>query len=180
MAGEVLTHALAFSKAEVTKAMSWVTLLKSLRSPTNAVIFRLAAAPKLSPATPQTPPARLIEVTGHSGSLSNEQFEIEETGLTVGTGVFHEQLRNFFRAHGMWMSPAEWVDELLRFLPQIMYTGGDAGIPAALLDTHIGVFYKLPSGQRADITVRQFIAEIESRWASIQADFIAAKAGLPA
>jgi hypothetical protein len=100
--------------------------------------------------------------------------------LTEGTNYFHNALRAFFQQNATSMTPAAWVDALLAYLPQILYTGEDLGIPEAVWNEPIGVFVTLPSGVTVgDMTVRQFADFARARWVEIQVDFQQAKKGLP-
>ncbi|MGH3360823.1 MAG: hypothetical protein ACRDOM_00060, partial [Nocardioides sp.] len=60
------------------------------------------------------------------------------------------------------------------------YTGDVSGLPPEVLAEPIGVFVTLPSGvPGGDLTVEQFAEYAAARWREIQADFQAAKEGLP-
>jgi hypothetical protein len=189
------------SRGDTVSAVGWVRLLGSLRSPTNAVIFRLS----LTPVTVIRGPGDVTErqlpsVTAHAGAASYDPAgeRIQPTfraegltrdgtlrrgrggGLTTGTGYFHEALRTFFRDNARSMTPSAWVDALLAHLPDIMYTGDVTGLPPDVLAEPIGVFVTLPSGVASgDLTVGEFAEYAAARWREIQQDFRDAKQGLP-
>jgi len=189
------------SRGDTVSAIGWVRLLGSLRSPTNSVIFRLRFTSVSVVRGPGDVTERqLPSVTAHAGAASYDPAgeRIQPTfraegltrdgnlrrgrggGLTQGTGSFHEALRTFFRQNAPSMTPAAWVDALLAHLPDIMYTGDVSGLSAETLAEPIGVFVTLPSGVPAgDLTVGEFAEYAAARWREIQADFQAAKQGLP-
>jgi hypothetical protein len=205
---QVLAHAADLqARGDVTNAVGWVRLLGSLRSPTNSVIFRLRVIPVIVIRAPGTVEERgLAAVSGHAGALSYYPYSADSPGhrervsagysarlgrdgqlrltsfraLTEGTNNFHRALRSFFEQRAASMTPGAWVDALLAYLPQILYTGEDLGVPEAVWNEPVGVFVTLPSGvSSGDMTVRQFADFARARWAEIQLDFQQAKEGLP-
>jgi hypothetical protein len=80
------------------------------------------------------------------------------------------------------MKPAAWVDALLAYLPQIMYTGDVTGLSSDDLEERMNMFVTgpLPSDvTNGNMTVGQFADYAASRWHQIQSDFQNAKSGLP-
>lgn len=175
---EVLHHAVETSRQDLRQALGWISLLESLRSPTNGILWRITRDPILVQGGPVEEGTQ-IGAQGHVASLSLERFRLVQDGLTTGTGDFHGALRTFFRQN-RGLEPAAWVDALLAHLPSIMWTGSNIAIPGELRSRPIGVFYAMPSGVFApDLTVAQVQAEQQARWEEIRAAFLAAKAGIP-
>ncbi|MGX4687648.1 phage tail protein [Streptomyces sp. JNUCC 63] len=175
---EVLQHAVEAGREDLRKGLGWISLLESLRSPTNGVLWKIVRPPVIVPGEKaQEGPG--IEPQGHVAALSRERYTLVQDGLTVGTGQFHDALRAFFRQNRS-MDPAAWVDALLAHLPTIMWTGSNIPIPVELRNRPIGAFYAMPSGlYAADLTVAQVQAEVQERFEKqIKAAFLAAKAGI--
>ncbi|MEV0170646.1 hypothetical protein AB0I00_05900 [Streptomyces sp. NPDC050803] len=178
IADEVLQHAFETGREDLKKGLGWISLLQTLRSPTNGVLWQIVRDPVVVPGEkPQQ--GRVLDPHGHVAALSRDRFTLVQDGLTVGTGQFHDALRDFFRKNRS-MDPAAWVDALLAHLPTIMWTGSNTPLPAELLNQPIGVFFAMPSGLYApDLTVAQVQAEVQERFErQIVAAFRAAKAGI--
>ncbi len=175
---EVLQHAVETGRDDLRKAMGWIDLLATLRSPTNAVLWRILSDPVVAEGAPPEGPQVMPQ--GHVAALSLDRYTLVQNGLTVGTGTFHDALRDFFRTHRS-MDPAAWVDALLAHLPSIMWTGTNVPIPHELRNRPVGVFYRMSSSGLyvPDLTVAQIQAEQQARWEhDIVASFRAAKAGI--
>jgi hypothetical protein len=177
IAYEVLQRAVVAEREELRKGLGWISLLENLRSPTNAVLWKIVSDPVVLPGTTSQEGPR-PEARGHVSALSLDRYTLVQDGLTVGTGEFHKALREFF-LENQWMDPAAWVDALLAFLPTIMWTGSDLPIPVELRHRSIGVFYPMPSGLFVPgLTVAQVQAEQQARWEEIEAVFLRAKAAI--
>lgn len=174
---EVLDHAVTVGRDDLRRGMGWISLIQSLRTPTDSILWRITRDPVIVPGGPVEEGTQ-VAPAGHVSTLSLDRYTLVQDGLTVGTGEFHDALRDFFRANRS-MDPASWVDALLAHLPSIMWTGGNVIIPLELRNRPIGVFYSMPAGFTPDLTVAQVTAEQQQRWERIQAAFRAAKAALP-
>jgi hypothetical protein len=196
---EVLSRYLLTTEG-LKSASGWISLLETLRSPTDAVIFKLRVIPVTVIRAPgQVEERGLSQPTGHPGSLVYHPVtgrvsmgysaspgrggQVSLTrfgGLAEGTNHLHNALRAFFRQHAPSMTPAAWVDALLAYLPQILYTGDNPAPPESVWEEPIGVFVTLPSGVTVGgMKVRQFADFASERWAEIKIDFQQAKKGLP-
>jgi hypothetical protein len=173
---EVLHHAVEAGLEDQRRALGWITLLETLRTPTAGLLWKIVRDPVIVPGVPKE--GQQIAPRGHVAALSLERYKLVQDGLTEGTGHFHDALRTFFWQHRS-MDPAVWVDALLAHLPSIMWTGSSVPIPTELRNRPIGVFYAMPSGVFApDLTVAQVQEEAQRRWDEIVAAFQAAKAGI--
>jgi hypothetical protein len=182
------------------QAAGWVSLLETLRSPTDSVIFRLRVVPVTVIRRPgDVTETGLADPQGHAGGIVRHPvsgrtaatYSAEGTrsggvrvttygGITTGTNHFHNALRAFFTQNASALTPSQWVDALLSYLPDILYTGDVTGLPSDVLAEPIGVFVTLPSGVvTGDMTVAEFAEFAAARWREIQFDFQAAKTGLP-
>jgi hypothetical protein len=188
--GSVLTRVLATSAGPRTAAR-WVSLLENLRSSTDAVIFSIRVIPVTIVRRPGVvEESGLLQVRSHAGSTAFDSggrrtqptFHSAGPGspaLTTGTTAFHDALRAFYVANAS-MDAAAWVDALLDHLRTLMYHGEDIGVPAAILDQPLGLYYTPPGGERrGDRTVRQFLQDAALRWGEIESNFNQAKARLP-
>ncbi len=174
---DVLDHAVTVGRDDLRRGMGWLSLIESLRTPTDGILWRITRDPIIVPGGPveegpQAAPA------GHVASLSLDRYTLVQDGLTVGTGNFHDALRLFFQQYKS-MAPADWVDALLAHLPTIMWTGSNVVIPPELLNRPINVFYSMPGGFTGGLTVANVREEQQRRWEQIQTAFRAAKANLP-
>ncbi len=181
-------------------ASGWISLLETLRSPTDAVIFKLRVIQVTDIRAPgQVEERGIPQPTAHPGSLvyhpatgrvsggysaslgRGGQVSLTRfSGLASGTNHFHDALRAFFRQNAPSMAPAAWVDALLAYLPDILYTGDNPPPPEPAWEEPIGVFVTLPSGATTGkLTVREFADFAKARWAEIQLDFQRARNGIP-
>jgi hypothetical protein len=195
------------SQGDTLGAVGWVRLLGSLRSPTNAVIFKLRFLPVTVIRAPGDVAERQIpDAKAHAGAayFDPDRQRIQSTfraeglvtrgrrrgelkrgvggGITEGTSTFHDALEKFFTDNAASMKPAAWVDALLAYLPQIMYTGDVTGLSSDDLEERMNMFVTgpLPSDvTNGNMTVGQFADYAASRWHQIQSDFQNAKSGLP-
>jgi hypothetical protein len=173
---EVLHHAVEAGREDLRRGMGWIALLEHLRTPTSGVLWQIVRDPVVERGE-RSDQGRIIDPQAHVAALSRERYRLVQGGLTVGSGEFHDALRDFFRQNRD-MDPAAWVDALLAHLPTIMWTGSNVDIPLELRNRPIGVFYAMPSGFRGDLTVGQVMAEQQRRWEAVVTAFRRAKAGI--
>jgi len=176
--GEVLDHAVTVGRDDLRKALGWISLLATLRTPTIGVLWQIIQHPVIVPGAPAPTEGPTARPLGHVAALSLDPYRLVQDGLTVGTGEFHDALRNFFRANRS-LDPAAWVDALLAHLPTIMWTGSNVPIPLELRNRQIGVFYAASPGVFAPgLTVAQVMEEQQRRWEQIVTAFRAAKSNI--
>jgi hypothetical protein len=176
--GELLDHAVMIGRDDVRRALGWISLLSTLRTPTIGVLWQILRHPVIVPGRPAPTEGPIIDPGGHVGALSIDPYKLNATGVTTGTKEFHDELRTFFRANRS-LDPAAWVDALLAHLPTIMWTGSNVPIPLELRNREIGVFYAAQPGIFVPgMTVADVMEEQQRRWAQIVAAFLAAKANI--
>ncbi len=189
LVGEVLTRTL-LTPAGLATASDWISLLENLRSPTDAVIFTLKVVPvtTLLP-TGAAKESGILVVRAHAGAASYDAAgkRTQPTyhssgpgskGITTGTHGFHASLRSFYVSNSS-MPASAWVDALLVHLRSIMYHGEDIGVPDAMLEERLGLFYTPPGGGwEGDRKVKDFLADAKARWTEIEDNFTQAKSGL--
>jgi hypothetical protein len=173
---DVLAHAVVTGRDDLRRGMAWVSLLETLTSPTDGVMWQILRDPVIVQGGVREEGPQ-IAPQAHVAALSLDPFRLVQDGLTVGTGTFHQALRDFFSRNRS-MDPAAWVDALLAYLPSIMWTGSNVVIPLELRNRPINVFYAMPSGFQGGLTVAQVMQEQQARWEQIVRAFQAAKAGI--
>jgi hypothetical protein len=176
--GEVLDHAVMIGRDDTRKALGWISLLSTLRTPTIGVLWQILRQPVIVPGGPAPTEGPIVDPLGHVASLSLDRYRLDATGVTTGTKEFHDELRTFFRANRA-LDPAAWVDALLGHLPTIMWTGGNVPIPLELRNREIGVFYAARPGVFVPgMTVSALMEEQQRRWEQIVTAFRAAKSNI--
>jgi hypothetical protein len=159
-------------RGDVERGLDWLRLQHALRSPTNAVIWRIVDT------------AGVLSPGAHVGTFYTPE---RKSTLTNGTKDFHDDLRDLFEQNKTGTA-REYLKLLLGILEsdakatatgfRLIWSGTTKGIPSHVLTQPVGALFRVQTGSFEDLEVRDLAVRQKAAFDAVLDVFRNAKVAL--